>query len=164
MSRPESLVLVECNPDVSLLRELGIPRRRIRHAGGKGDICNYLRKSKNAIALMDEDPDSSQPGYLRKLAEIELNAWEAGCQIRVLEDRERGHRIVLLHPSLEEWILRAAQQNGVDVARLGLPAEGNSLHQVIAVRPSTFEELLRSLRESRELRCLRRCLEVEQLE
>lgn len=87
MSRPESLVLVECNPDVSLLRELGIPRRRIRHAGGKGDICNYLRKSKNAIALMDEDPDSSQPSYLRKLAEIELNAWEAGCQIRVLEDR-----------------------------------------------------------------------------
>lgn len=36
---------------------------------------------------MDEDPDSSQPSYLRKLAEIELNAWEAGCQIRVLEDR-----------------------------------------------------------------------------
>jgi len=44
MSRPESLVLVECNLDVSLLRELGIPRQRIRHAGGKGNICNYLRK------------------------------------------------------------------------------------------------------------------------
>ncbi len=110
---------------------------------------------------MDEDPDSSQPSYLRKLAEIELNAWKAGCQIRVLEDRERGHRIVLLHPRLEEWILKVARQNGVDVARLGLPAEGNLLHRVIAVRLSKFEELIRSLRESRELQCLRRYLEAE---
>jgi hypothetical protein len=70
---PSRMVLVECKPDERLIRLLGVPRSRIRHEGSKGDLCNRLRREENHIAVIDEDPASAQPSYLRNARLIEEN-------------------------------------------------------------------------------------------
>ncbi|MCS6962894.1 AAA family ATPase [Thermoflexus sp.] len=48
-------VLIECKPDEVLIRALGVPRRRIFHHSGKGNIGNHLRRLKNTIASQTDD-------------------------------------------------------------------------------------------------------------
>lgn len=64
-----------------------------------------IRKLRTVI---DEDPASAQPSYLRNARLIEENHG-----VRVLEDPQRGHRILMLCPRLEGWILQVARRNGI---------------------------------------------------
>lgn len=61
------MIYVECKPDTTLLSVLGVPRKEIFHAGGKGNVCVRLSKITDSKGLVDEDPESPQPGYLKKL-------------------------------------------------------------------------------------------------
>ena len=58
------MVYVECNADEALVRALGGARRSVRHKNGKGEILRRLRDLDTGIGLMDEDPESHQPGEL----------------------------------------------------------------------------------------------------
>ncbi|WP_322799127.1 hypothetical protein [Thermoflexus sp.] len=152
-------ILVECKPDEVLIRALGVPRRRIFHHSGKGNICNRLRRLKNAIAIMDEDPHSSQPRYLREL--MSSVAEEGAHQIRVLRDDERGHLILILRPRLEGWILHVARRNGIRPQSFGLPDQEEALHGEMIYKLPDLERWIRQLKEagSEELEFLRRWLE-----
>ncbi len=66
-----SLLYVECHPDTVLVRTLGIPKREIRHVHSKGNVCNRLSKSRDSVGLIDEDPNSAQPNYLKTLKLVE---------------------------------------------------------------------------------------------
>ncbi|MHC1636011.1 MAG: hypothetical protein ACXQTS_05260 [Candidatus Methanospirareceae archaeon] len=48
------MILVECDPDIVLLEELGFSN--IKHASGKGNVCNILRRNRGYIGIVDEDP------------------------------------------------------------------------------------------------------------
>lgn len=138
----EKIIFVECNPDELLIQKIGIPKKIIYHAGGKTKICKKLSKDTNKIGVIDEDPLSVQPPYIKKLKIIEE---EKELGIKVLFDEKRKNRIIILSPRLEEWIIKACEEAKIDLKKYNLPKNGNKLHKVINTNLNKFENLLGEL-------------------
>jgi hypothetical protein len=145
------MIYLECYPDEALLRILGIPVKKIHHAGNKGNVCKRLEKSTNSKGLVDEDPLSTQPSYIKKL---KLHSNEKS--IRLLHDESVKNYLIILCPRLEEWILKAARESGLNIKNYGLPNKADELHKVINVRLEKYENLISDLknRKSRMLKTL----------
>ena len=120
------MICVECNPEKALVSTLGFEQKEILHTHGKGNACNLLLKKNKYIALLDQDPLSAQPSYLRG-----LTLGEEKYDLRFLEDSARGNRIVLLCPRLEEWIAQTAKAEKIVLQKYGLPPDARSLHEVL---------------------------------
>lgn len=136
------MIFVECNADKTMLSSLGIQSKDICHVFSKGNVCNRLRKNRNCIGLVDEDPDSAQPQYLETLALVSDN-----YAVKALKDQNNQNYLIVLCPRLEDWIVKAARQAEVDLAIYNLPANGNALHKVVNARLTDFEKLINDMKE-----------------
>lgn len=141
------MLLLECKPDEVLAHALGLARRQCVHHNDKGRVCNALRKATTLVAMIDEDPDSAQPPYLATLSK-ESDEHD----VRVLLDRARGHRVMIIRPRLEEWLIKTAAASGLKMADFGFSDRGNELHREINSRLSKLEELIAALAERRSSR------------
>ncbi|WP_375447168.1 hypothetical protein [uncultured Fibrella sp.] len=128
---------LECKPDEVLVRALGFPRKVVNHHNDKGRVCNKLEKEQGAIGMIDEDPASPQPTYLKQLIEVENRHG-----IRLLKDDNRSHHVIVIRPRLEEWILTACARQQVDIKLFGLPDKPERLHQLVTSRLKQFNELI----------------------
>jgi len=137
------MIYIECKPDFVLVKSLGVPRREIIHLGGKPEICKQLEKRENCKGLVDEDPFSVQPSYLRRL-EVQENLSSYG--LKVLKDGSKKNDLIVLCPRLEDWILKAAKEAKVDVKRYNLPDDGEKLHKMININITKFEKLIEDLK------------------
>ena len=137
------MIYIECKPDSALVKTLGVPRREIIHLGGKPELCKQLEKRENCKGLVDDDPFSIQPPYLKRLHVKEnlSNYW-----LKVLNDNSNNNSLIILYPRLEEWILKAAKEARVDVRRYGLPDDGDKLHRMINTNINKFEKLVGDLK------------------
>lgn len=135
------MIYVECSPDIELLRAVGVGRRRIRHAGGKGRVCRMLQR-RGGAGMVDEDPESAQPGYM---GEMKAVMEEHG--IRLLRHNRTGAVLIVLMPRLEEWFLHGAREAGVRLSDYSLPGEAELLHERLVER-RTRECLARVVREN----------------
>ncbi len=152
----EGVVFVECNPDKLLIQKLGVPKRKIVHAGSKSEVCKRLSRSVSSIGVVDEDPFSIQPRYIGKLKTIE-DSQKLG--IRVLLDEGNNNFVIILSPRLEEWIIEASKEAKITMSKYGLPRDGNKLHKVINSNLDKFEKLLDELiNKSEKLLALKRYL------
>jgi len=134
-------LFVECKSDEALAVALGISRREIEHALGRGSVCSQLARHKNVIGMVDEDPGSAVPSYLRSLVE---QSWALG--LRVLADKERLNRIVILSPRLEEWLVQAAKDSGLKLSDFGFDSDsGVQLHGEINQRLGSLQRLVKEL-------------------
>lgn len=131
---------LECEPDEVLVKALGFPRKKVNHHNDKGRVCNKLEKETEVIGMIDEDPDSPQPTYLKQLTEVETKH-----SIRLLNDVKRGHKLIVIQPRLEEWILAVAAKQRVDVKLFGLPDKPERLHQLVTSRLTQFKDLIEHL-------------------
>ena len=153
------MIYVECKPDLTLVKTLtGITRREITHElKGKGEICNRLKKTTKCKGLIDEDPSSGQPRYVRE-ARLENDLTEH--DIRVLRHDQTDNRLIVICPRLEEWVLAAARQAGVNVSKYNLPTNAVKLHSEINIVLDKFEKLLVDLKDlSSRLKTLQGLLE-----
>ena len=153
------MIYVECKPDLALVKTLtNVTRRGITHEfKGKGEICNRLRKQTNCKGLIDEDPLSGQPRYVKE-ARLEDDFSEH--DIKVLHHSATDNCLIVLCPRLEEWVLKAATEAGIDVRTYGLPNDAARLHGEINIVLDKFEKLLADLKEtSSRLKTLKRLLE-----
>ncbi len=140
------MIFVECNADKTLLTTLGIRPKEICHAFNKGNVCNRLRKNRNCLGLVDEDPGSGQPQYLGTLAMVsDENA------VRVLSDENNQNQIIVLCPRLEDWIVAAAKQAEADLTNYHLPDSGNALHKVVNTKLDEFERLIKDMKAGRHM-------------
>ena len=151
---------VECKPDQLLAAiVMGISKRKIVHEGNKAQVCRWLAKRENCTGMVDQDPGSALPPYMRRLKIKEENQI-LGLKLRI--DDSLQNRIIVLCPRLEEWILQAAKKVNIDVRQrpYKLPKDEDHLHQVINSRLTYFERLVNSLLEhnSKHLRMLNRLL------
>ncbi len=137
------MIFVECDADKTLLTSLGIQSQQICHVFSKGNVCNRLRKNKNCLGLVDEDPDSGQPQYLGTLT---LDSHDHG--VKVLNDKNNQYKIIILCPRLEGWIVAAAKQAEVNLATYHFPDHGKTFHKVVNSRLDDFEKLIKDLKES----------------
>lgn len=153
------MIFVECKPDITLVRSITDIRRMniIHDFRGKGWIClqmqNYWRQ---CTAMLDEDPYSPQPHYLREVS-LDRDFPEQG--LRLFHHPQRDNYIIVIRPRLEEWILETAAETGIDVSRYQLPTAGDRLHRKINVNLDKFVDLLHDLEESERLRTLKELLE-----
>jgi len=147
------MIYIECDADEVLLRELGFTRKQFIHLGGKFEICKRLQKVEHAIALIEHDSGQSNPGYLLNCALIEENRTNS---IHIYQHKTSSNMIVVLHNDLEDWILRIAKANKVQVSEFGLENNRNRMHRLMPGRLSNFKNLVGHLiqKDSIELKYL----------
>jgi len=154
--------VVECKADSSLIKILlGIPDQKIIHAGNKGNVCNHLRRRKKGdyIGLVDEDPRSGQPRYLKKM-KVKRDLRSYG--LKILADAN-SNRLIVLCPRLEEWILGCSDEAGIDVRNYNLPNNGLKFHERINANLQNFEKLLKdpNFRKSCRLKTFKKWLRAK---
>ena len=152
------MIYVECKSDFALVKSVTrIPRREIIHERkGKSGVCERLKRQRSGKGLVDEDPLSTQPSYIKKVKlENELFQYE----LKVFRDESNKNRLVVLCPRLEEWILKAAQEAELNVGKYHLPNTPEKLHRVINLDLENFEKLLEDLEGSKRLKTLGELLE-----
>jgi hypothetical protein len=132
-------VHVECDPDEKLVLKLGFNRKTIVHHQGKSRIFKQLEKSKDQLAIVDEDPGSNKTTYEKSLKLVDK--FEG---INYYTDKS-ANKIFVLKVKLEDWILEACNQSDIKVASFGLPNKPNDLHNVINSRLTAFSKLLDEL-------------------
>ena len=133
---------LECKPDEVLVKALGFSRKAVRHHNDKGRVCNTLQKHLNEVGMIDEDPMAPQPTYLASLLVV---AGESKHNLRVLTDTARGHKVIIVCPRLEEWIIQVAVGQQVDMGQFGLPSKASTLHKLITSRLGQFSNLVSHL-------------------
>ena len=150
------MIYTECKPDSSLVRILGIPKKQIIHQQGKPEVCKQLEKRGKWKGLIDEDPLSVQPPYLKRLQE-KKNLSNYG--LKILHDNSKNNDLIVLCPRLEEWIIKATEEAGIDIKRYNLPDDGEQLHKVINIDLSKFERLVNDLKvKSKMMKALEKAL------
>jgi len=137
------MIYTECKPDSTLVKMLGIPKKQIIHLGCKPEVCKQLEKREKWKGLIDEDPSSVQPPYLKKL-QVQKNSQNYG--LKILNDASKNNDLIILCPRLEEWVLKAAKEAGIDIKRYNLPDDGEQLHKVINLDLRKFERLVNDLK------------------
>ncbi len=147
------MIYVECNPDKALVSALGFDQKGILHTYGKGNACKTLLRNKGHTALLDEDPLSAQHSYLQGLT---LRGEQYG--LRLLSDSQRGNRVVLICPRLEEWLVRTAKIEKVGLAQYGLPSDARTLHEVLAFEQKKLRDLIGALEKSVSMKLLQQWL------
>lgn len=152
------MIYVECKPDFTLVKSItNIPKRKIIHElKGKSEVCNRLAKRRNCKGLVDEDPLSTQPRYIKKV-KLENDLFQYG--LKVFYDEHNKNYLLLLCPKLEDWILKAAQEADLNVKNYFLPNTPEKLHSVINVNLDKFERLLKDLKDCKRLKTLGKLLE-----
>lgn len=150
------MIYTECKPDSALVNTLGIRKKEIIHLGGKPEVCKQLEKRENWKGLVDEDPFSVQPPYLKKL-QVRENLSNYG--FKILNDTSNNNDLIVLCPRLEEWVLKATKAAEMDIKKYNLPDDGERLHKEINIDIDKFERLIKDLREkSRMLKALEKSI------
>ncbi|MEW6025689.1 MAG: hypothetical protein AB1599_00130 [Planctomycetota bacterium] len=141
---------VECYKDETLAKRLGIPKQQIRHSPGKTKLCYGLENTTNSKGMIDEEPWSrgnEEIPYIKKLKTSNPQGWNnLQHSIRVLDDKDKQNKLIVLCPNLEGWILEAAKEVKIDVTKspYGLPDDKDELHKVLGTktRNENYEKLL----------------------
>jgi len=155
------MIYTECKPDSVLAKTLGIPKKEIIHLGGKPEVCKQLEKQENWKGLIDEDPFSIQPSYLKKL-EVRENLSNYG--FKVLNDNSNNNDLIVLCPRLEEWVLKATKEAKIDIKRYNLPDDSEHLHKVINLNIDKFEKLIKDLKgKSKMMKALEKSIKERRI-
>jgi hypothetical protein len=137
-------VFVECKPDETVVVALGVPKRFVTHFQGKDELCKALQQHRDITGVVDEDPLSAQPSYVRQLPSA-----DSVLGIRVQFDRSRNNRLVMVCPRLEDWLITAAKDSDVALSDFGFSAkEPRALHDEINGRLGSLARLLSHLRSA----------------
>lgn len=117
---------LECSNDEAVVRALGVPRKSILHHSGSGSVARTLEKaSERCIGMVDEDPRGSVPSYFSSFVEL-----ERGDGLVLKEHRKSGHRLIVVMPDLEPWLLEVSKSCKVPPGDFQLPEMANRLHQI----------------------------------
>lgn len=121
-------ILVECFHDMALVRSLGIPRRQIGHEYGKGNVLRQLSRWNGvAVGMIDADPgkQNSNPGEMTKYRERQ---GAHGLRLMEYHDDQRK-RLVVINPTLEDWLLSRAGVCRLRLREYGLPESAHAMHK-----------------------------------
>lgn len=138
-------VIVECKPDELLAKTLGFKRYEIVHQPNKGEVCNFLEKSGIHFAVINEDPNSNQPKYLKQ-----FSLAEEKYGITKLIHKKENKTIFILKPRLEEWILSRCKASVIKPEDYYLPSNNKDLKDVVNYHLNHFEKLLHALSNKKD--------------
>ena len=151
-------LLAEGRAEIALAQSLGVGARDCKEHGGRPEVFRQLRRSNEKTALVDEDPNSERLPYFDELREA---SDEHG--MRVLQVVRRQHRIVVIRPRFEDWIIQTAKTAGLRMEDYKLPGLPTHLPRGINSRLDNLNKLVVDLlkAESPRLLHLRRQLQTD---
>lgn len=135
-----SILHLEGKTDMVLALCLGFSRKQVTTHGPKGEVCNYLEKTRSMIGLIDEDPTSAQPDYLKRLG---VRKSESKFSLQVLVDEKLNHKIIVVCPKLEDWVIAMEKHCNIRLIDFRLPNDPKELHKKINGQLDQFEKLIR---------------------
>jgi hypothetical protein len=127
--KAQPLIVVECGNDEQLMKLLAVPKRRIQHEGNRDEVVKYVLKKEpgRCIGLIDQDPGTPR-GAQRSKFTPERATWD--LHVEHLGKK----RLVVLHPMLEGWLIKAVHACGGRMAQLdkGLSDDASTLHKQLS--------------------------------
>lgn len=139
------MIILECDPDEFLILRLGFPRKKVKHAAGKGKVLELVRKCEIAIGIIDEDPQSFR---YRDLDNYDIK--DTGKSLTLLSRKEDSHKkLIQVSEYLEHWLISRAKANQIDLREYGLPDDPRKLHDMPHVeRNRDFQKFIDRLIEA----------------
>lgn len=123
------MIVVECGNDEQLMKLVGLPKKRIQHEGNRDEVVKYvLKKAPGAcIGVVDQDP-----GTPRGNQRAQFKVGHASTDMHAEQAGER--RLVVLHPMLEGWLIKAVHACGGSMEMLdkGLSDDARTLHKQLS--------------------------------
>jgi hypothetical protein len=137
-------VLVECNADEMVLRNLGVSRKQLLHFGGKYELVKKLKERVHDIGMVDEDPGKNQP---QDMGSYRIMDSAEGLQL-LARQGSGGQRLVVVCPKLEDWLIDRAKSSGIRPEDYGLPTDPDRLHSIPRYEQKEgFKRFLAELKE-----------------
>jgi len=133
-------IVVECNPDEKLVKALGAFRKNVIHQPNKGAVCNFLKKNREYIGIVDEDPGSAKPSYLNEFKVVHQNNTELG--FIVLQHPVHKTKVIVVQPRLEEWVINCCKRSNLILSKFGLPEDPKRLHSVLPSKLELFRKVI----------------------
>lgn len=113
----DNLVLPECYIDTNLIETLVPPQRMYNHQKGCPAVAKKMKeKFSDDFALGIMDNDKRHVSYLQEFLLI-----AADHAIELYKHNSRAHYILLISPAVEQFVLDAASELGIDLSRYNVP-------------------------------------------
>jgi len=142
------MIYVECKPDKILVHVLtNKTPDEIEHCGGKSEVLNKLKITKESIGIIDEDPESLSLYQLIKNFKLIKHQHS----LKLYSD-ENKNKIIVICPRLEDWIIEISIQEDIKLSNYNLPEDSNTFHKIINFNISKFQMLLQRLAKSKNER------------
>ena len=138
-------VLVECDADEVVLRNLGVVKKQLFHFAGRNRVITRLKDMPGAVGMVDEDPGSTQHPDLKASYR---QAKSAKGLLLLTRQGSGGQRLVMICPKLEDWLIARAKSSGIRPEDYGLPSDPDRLHSI--PRYEQKQNFLRFLTELKE--------------
>jgi len=151
------MTFFECYADEILLRVIGFSKKNIEHSFGRSRVCTKLSNTRNAIGFIDEDPHAAREPYLRYLF---TNRPEFEDDYLIyFHDKELANRLFIVRPDLENWALKIARDQKIDLTEYGLSNNVKELKELMLLRNRKklefFEEFLRNVSDHKAIKKIR---------
>jgi len=137
----------ECLPERVTLFTLQIPRNLLEenfnHKSGRGSVCKLLSQSKQLVGFVDHDPQASSHGpYFKSLFS---NYISDKFSVRHSFDSKRSNHLIIIKPRYEEWLITAANTQGILLRNHKLSDDPNELHGMIPNQVTDLQKFLHFL-------------------
>lgn len=120
------MIVVEGNADKLLVKTMGFARKVIHRAGNKGNVFKKVRIFSPAVGIVDEDPNSEQPGEFKQYEVIN----KKGTIKLMGKKNDKSKFLIQISPRFEDWILQRAKENKINPGDFSLPRTPGELHRL----------------------------------
>lgn len=152
-----NIVVPECYADTNLMNVL--VGKMCNHQKGCSTVCKTMNERlHNQFAVAIVDKDKRQPEATKQYEEI----GQTSCLV-VCKHRTRPHYLILVDPAIEEFIIHAVNELGINLKDYNLPTELEDLKKITktvsAKDNPTLSRLFRDLRGASNFTCLNALLQ-----
>ena len=120
------MIVAEGKSDKLLVKTMGFSKKVIHRAGSKGNVFKKVRNLPKAVGIVDEDPNSEQPGELEQYEVI-----KKADTIKLMgKKNDKDKFLIQISPRFEDWILRRAKENKINPGDFSLPDTPGELHRL----------------------------------
>ena len=120
------MVHTECYADDYIAQLL--TDEETKHHNDKGRVITGIKKAKGEMGLVDDDPGHSQPGYLKKMKQVDRQ------NDLILRKDDQGNYVIAVYPNLEVWLEKALSKSNQNLLKYFKVKDATALHEIIHKR------------------------------
>lgn len=141
----DDFIIPECYLDTMLVETLVFPDKAYNHQKGCHTVAKVMQEKLNdcfALGILDKDKEPVI--YLAEFAQVVEQH-----EIALYKHPEKDHYLIL-HPPIERWLMKQAEESNLALADYELPTDLKALRKITKVASSKnnhrFKRLFRDLK------------------